>query len=105
MLQVGVIHYPPFVTIPEDYTTNYLEEEANMNLIDGTELRLLLHLSGKFHFEAKVFLKKEGELWGMVYDNGSTDGVLGSIIDENLQLGIGGFNWDLRFSGIRKETI
>jgi hypothetical protein len=99
IIQVGAINYPPFVRIPEDNTTKYLEKEADINSIDGIEFRLLSHLAGKFYFQPKIFWKKDDELWGMIYDNGSSDGILGSIVEEHLQIGIGGFNWDLRYSG------
>ncbi|XP_065344544.1 uncharacterized protein LOC135942381 [Cloeon dipterum] len=100
-LQTAVIRYPPFITFPEYSTPGCLEDvildEQLIDLLDGTEYRLLRHLSSKFNFTTRFLLRQQLELWGTVYDNDTASGVIGMIKDGSTHFGVGGFNWDLRY--------
>ncbi|CAB3359934.1 Hypothetical predicted protein [Cloeon dipterum] len=101
IMETAVIRYPPFITFPEYGTPGCLEDfildEQLIDLLDGTEYRLLRHLSSKFNFTTRFLLRQQLELWGTVYDNDTASGVIGMIKDGSTHFGVGGFNWDLRY--------
>ncbi|XP_059484371.1 uncharacterized protein LOC132201863 [Neocloeon triangulifer] len=101
-IEVAAIRYPPFITYPECglyncSSSDVIVDEELIGKLDGTEFRILQHLSVKFGFGTRLLLRQQSELWGMVYDNDTASGVIGMIKNGTVHVGIGGFNWDLRF--------
>lgn len=61
-------------------------------MLDGVELRLT-NLYGKVHNMTVQMVVNETALWGEIYDDWTGDGILGNIVTDQADVGLGAFQF------------
>lgn len=103
--QVAAIVYPPFLTFPAgEVASSGVENDdvvlsqRQQRLLGGVEWLLVRSVLARWKMRAQVTLRRRGDLWGVALANGSASGVLGLLVEGKADVGVGGFNWDARYS-------
>ncbi|KAG5675517.1 hypothetical protein PVAND_005413 [Polypedilum vanderplanki] len=81
-LRVATFPNPPFMIINQDKITG----QVSVDGLDGTMIRVLSQ-----HFNFNVQLSLPAELWGDIYENGTTTGAIKMVINEEVNMTLGFF--------------
>ncbi|XP_058125295.1 glutamate receptor-like [Anopheles ziemanni] len=99
-LRLSTLPYPPFSVVKEvPLGTGNARSVRPSNYsyqADGTELLMFLEFCYRYNCTLEIEVFPEGA-WGSVYPNGSTDGLVGSIIDRQADVTVAAvyrwYNW------------
>ncbi len=81
-LKVGCFHFPPFTVIAE---------AEGEKLYSGVEVTLADEIAGLLGLELEFHPPSDGKVWGAVYKNGTSDGLLGDVIRGEVDVGMAEF--------------
>ncbi|GAB0095110.1 Ionotropic glutamate receptor [Sergentomyia squamirostris] len=93
IFKMGALTYIPYVLIkhvpPGQGNVDEVDKDAPKTIFfDGAEARTLIEFSKIRNFTLKM-KRFENDSWGALYENGSSDGIVGSIYRKEIDFGLG----------------
>lgn len=79
-LTICTFDFPPMLILKNNTDTNFT--------LDGAEGRILSVAAAAMNFTPRITKPSDGRRWGIVYQNGSADGLVGDLIRRQADIGI-----------------